>query len=83
MDYELLVYALRDAGLWEQGREIVIPRNVDAITGTITGELAAEECYRSLNTRGLGPHRALADALALRAAYVAKSAALLPAPPSS
>lgn len=71
MDYELLEYAIRDAGLWEQVREVVIPRNVDAITGTITGELAAEECYRSLKTRGLGRHHALADALALRAAYLA------------
>lgn len=78
MDYELLEYAIRDAGLWEQVREVVVPRNVDAITGTITGELAAEECYRSLKARGLGRHHALADALALRAAYVAKAADLLP-----
>ncbi|MDP1740977.1 hypothetical protein [Polaromonas sp.] len=77
MDYELLEYAIRDAGLWEQVREVVIPRNIDAISGTITGELAAEECYRSLKTRGLARHHALADALALRAAYLAKSAALL------
>lgn len=74
-DYELLRYAIREAGLWDQVREVVIPRNVDAITGTITGELAAEECYRSLEARGLGRHHALADALALRAAYMAKAAA--------
>ncbi|MDI1251577.1 hypothetical protein [Thermomonas sp.] len=78
MDYELLEYAIRDAGLWEQVREVVIPRNVDAITGTITGELAAEECFRSLKARRLGRHHALADALALRAAYMAKAAAFLP-----
>lgn len=75
MDYELMEYVIRDAGLWDQVRAVVIPINVDAITGTITGELAAEECYRSLRARNLGRHHALADALALRAAYVAKAAA--------
>lgn len=34
-------YAIRDAGLWDQVREVVLPVNVDPITGTITGELAA------------------------------------------
>lgn len=35
-DYELLEYAIRDAGLWDQVRECVVPVNVDPITGTIT-----------------------------------------------
>ncbi len=69
-DYELFEYAIRDAGLRDQAREVVIPRNVNAITGTITGELAAEECYRSLRVRGIGRHHALA----LRAAYIARIA---------
>jgi hypothetical protein len=81
-DYELLEYAIRDAGLWDQVRQVVIPVNVDAITGTIIGELAAEECYRALRKRGgrgLCRHHALADALALRAAYMAfKTAAQQP-----
>ncbi len=81
MDYELLEYAVRDAGLWDQVREVVIPVNVNSITGTITGELAAEECFRELGKRcgrGLKRHHALADALALRAAYIdVKAAALL------
>lgn len=71
-DFELLEFAIRNAGLWDQVREVVIRRNVNAITGTITGELAAEECYRSLRVRGIGRHHALADALALRAAYQAR-----------
>jgi hypothetical protein len=80
MDYELLEYAIRDAGLWEQVREVVLPVNVNSITGTITGELAAEECFRALGQRGgrgLKRHHALADALALRAAYIDVKAAAL------
>ena len=69
MDYELMAYVIRDAGLWEQVREVVLPVNVNAITGSILGELAAEECFRELRKRGLQRHHALADALALRAAY--------------
>ena len=46
MDYELMEYVIRDAGLWEQVREIVLPVNVNPITGTITGELGAEACFR-------------------------------------
>lgn len=69
-DYELMEKAIRNAGLWDQVREVVIPVNVYSITGTITGELAAEECFRELGIRGLRRHHALADALALRAAYI-------------
>jgi hypothetical protein len=80
MDYELMEYAIRDSSLWSQVREVVLPVNVNAITGTIDGELAAEACFRELGRRGgrsLKRHHALADALALRAAYMAvKTAAL-------
>lgn len=80
MDYELMEYAIRDSGLWDQVREAVLPVNVNPITGTITGELAAEACFRALGRRGgrgLKRHHALADALALRAAYMAVKAAAL------
>jgi hypothetical protein len=73
-DYELLEYAIRDAGLWDRVREVVVPLNVNNVTGTITGELAAEHCYEQLSKpggRSLHRHHALADALALRAAYIA------------
>lgn len=76
-DFELMEYAVRDAGLWDQVREVVIPVNVNSITGTIIGELAAEACFRELGARGLKRHHALADALALRAAYVAVKAEAL------
>lgn len=80
MDYELLEYAIRDAGLWSQVREVVLPVNINAITGTINGEMAAEACFRELGKRGgrgLKRHHALADALALRSAYMAVKAAAL------
>ena len=73
-------YAIRNAGLWDQVREVVLPVNVNPLTGTITGELAAEACFRALGQRGgraLKRHHALADALALRAAYIDVRAAAL------
>ena len=69
-DYELMEYAIRDSGLWDRVREVVIPVNINAITGTIEGELAAEASFRETATRGLKRHHSLADALALRASYV-------------
>jgi len=78
MDYDLMAHAIRKSGLWEQVREVVRPVNVNAITGTIDGELAAEACFHELGQRGgrgLTPHHALADALALRAAYMSVKAA--------
>lgn len=80
VDYELMEYAIRDAGLWDQVREVVLPVNVNPITGSITGELAAEACFREMGKRGgrgLKRHHALADALALRAAYMEVKATLL------
>ena len=79
-DYELMEYAIRDSGLWDQVRDVVLPVNVNPITGTINGELAAEECFRALGQRGgreLKRHHALADALALRAAYIDVKASAL------
>lgn len=73
-DYELIEFAIRDAGLWEQVRQVVQPLKVHAITGTVVGEEAAERCFESLRSRGLARHHALADAHALRAAYLAVTA---------
>lgn len=68
-DYELMENAIRDAGLWDRVREVVVPVDVSALTRTTAGELAAEECFAELRTRGLRRHHALADAHALAAAY--------------
>jgi len=70
-DWALMEYAIRDAGLWDRVRKVVAPTNVSPLTDTIDGELAAEECFQTLAARGLSRHHALADALALRAAYLA------------
>lgn len=68
-DFELLEATIRNAGLWERVREVVWPVNVARLVSTIDAELAAEECWRAVGTRGLARHHALADALALRTAY--------------
>ena len=73
-DFELLEYAIRDSGLWDRVREVVTPVDVGAITGSSEGELAAEGCFRELANRGLRRHHALADAIALKEAYVAVKA---------
>jgi hypothetical protein len=69
-DFELLEYAIRDAGLWERVRDVVLPVNVASLTGSVEGELATEVCYQEVGQRGFKRHHALADALALRAAYL-------------
>ena len=69
-DFELLEYVVRDSGLWDRVQELVVPVNVDALTGSLDGEPAAEACYSELSKRGLRRHHALADAHALRAAYI-------------
>ena len=74
VDYALLEGVIRDCGAWEEVRQIVRPLNVALRTGTRPGVLAAEDCYRALAACGLRRHHALADALALRAAYLGTAA---------
>ena len=80
-DYDLLEAAIRHSGLWDRVRLVTVPVNVNALTGCIAGGLAAEARLRELaehDGRDLKRHHALADAMALRAAYLAvKGAALL------
>lgn len=74
-DFALMEYAIRDSGIWHRVQEVVVPINIDVLTGTFVGEDAAETCFRELSrTRNLHRHHALADALALRAAYLAVKA---------
>ena len=71
-DYESLEYLIRDAGLWEVVRKVVRPLNVNDMTGTFEGSMAAESAYERIRaTRGLERHHALADAHALRAMCIA------------
>jgi len=75
-DFELMERAIRDSspGLWERVRAVVTPVDVGALTGSPEGEIAAEACLHELRRRGLARHHALADANALRAAYIAVKA---------
>lgn len=73
-DYELMEYALRDCGLWDNVRQVVTPINVRGPTGTPEGEIAADQCFEVMHKRRLARHHALADAMALRAAYIAVKA---------
>ena len=73
-DDELLEAAIRLSGIWDRVRLVTVPVNVNAFTGCIAGKLAAEACFRELaehGGRGLRRHHALADAMVLRAAYLA------------
>lgn len=78
VDYELLEQAIRNAGMWERVREAVVPINVNAITGTNIGVMAAETFYaeplKPWEGGFLKRHHALADAKALREAYAAVKA---------
>ncbi|MDO8455308.1 MAG: hypothetical protein Q7T07_00135 [Burkholderiaceae bacterium] len=77
VDFELLECAIWDAGPWDQVLDVAIPINVNSITGTITGELAAENFYEDLaklGKLGIRRHHALADAQALRETYIAVKA---------
>ena len=73
-DWELTEHAIRDSGLWDQVRDVVTPVDVGPLTGSPEGEDAAEVCFRELRKRGLARHHALADAIALRASYIAVKA---------
>lgn len=76
-DFELMVQVIRESGLWDRVREVVVPVDIGALTGSPEGEMAAEDCFRELSRRGLSRHHALADAAALRAAYSAVKASAL------
>lgn len=77
LDYELMEYAVRDAGLWDRVREVVVPVNVGPLTDSPEGQIAAEEYFCEQKRRGLSRHHALCDAGGLRAAYIATKAVAL------
>jgi hypothetical protein len=72
VDLELLVAALKECNLWPQVRLVAGDRNVAGETGRIGPELASEAAFMSMRKLRAPPlfrHHALADALALRAAW--------------
>ncbi|MDN3922522.1 hypothetical protein [Roseateles violae] len=69
-DFALLKDAMMEACIWDRVRSLLAPENIHSITGRVEGELAAEASWlESSLYRGLERHHALADALALRAAW--------------
>lgn len=71
-DFALLRDAMMAASTWDQVQPLLVPTNIDSITGRIEGRQAAEASWlESSLFRGLERHHALADALALRAAWLA------------
>ena len=70
-DLALLVGVLKECNLWPEIRILSSERNVAGQTGRIGCELASEAAFRSLRRRSppLHRHHALADAIALRAAW--------------
>jgi hypothetical protein len=70
-DYELLMQSLETAWPGQRLRDALRPMDVAAVTDTFEAQHAAEAAFDQLRSRGLARHHALADALALRAAYVA------------
>lgn len=69
-DFELMAEAIRHCGLWNRVAGAVSAVYLEA-TSSDCGKRAAENCYSKLAARNLFRHHALADALALRAAYLA------------
>ncbi len=70
-DFELLVGAIEECNLWPSVRVVASESNIGVDTGAIGPELASEATFGVLRRRApaLFRHHALADALALRAAW--------------
>ncbi len=70
-DLELVVGVLQECNLWPKVRLVASERNIGAETGSIGPELASEAAFSAMRRRqpALYRHHALADALALRAAW--------------
>lgn len=71
VDLDLLVGVLEECNLWPQVRLVAGERNIARLCDGIGPELASEAAFRMLRRRpqALYRHHALADALALRAAW--------------
>lgn len=74
-DFVLLEGVIRESGIWEHVKDVVLPMYIDPLTWNIDGGTTLENCFRAIfHGRGLEPHHALADAIALREAYKATAA---------
>ena len=72
-DYSLLESVLVTLPQWRELKDRLQPRNIAQECDCVDAELASEGCFEALKREGLYRHHALADALALQAAYYAVS----------
>ena len=71
-DFDLLESLLRNGGLWATWQTRLEPTHVGYLLGSPDSERAMEKAWHdSFMAQGLERHHALADARALRAAYLA------------
>lgn len=71
-DFVLLEGVIRASGNWDQVKDVILPMYIDPLSSNIDGETAAENLFSAIfDGRGLEPHHALSDAIALREAYKA------------
>jgi hypothetical protein len=73
-DYELFRQVLKVSGAWDRVSDFIVPVNISAFTSTTPAEAAAEKAHDEFVKRGFERHHALADAYALRGAYLAVQA---------
>jgi len=79
LDWELVEKAIRDTGNddWSTLRQFLRPVNISNVTGTLIGEIAAQDYFESQYLAPIYRHHALCDARALRIAYDAVKASII------
>lgn len=71
-DFALLQSVMRQAGCWAQWADRLVPTHVGYVLDTDAAQRAMDDAWsHSFATQGLERHHALADARALRAAFLA------------
>jgi hypothetical protein len=71
-DFELLERVLRDANHWDRLRHRIRFHDISRMLARALPDIAAQECFADLaKRRGITQHHALADALGMRAGYMA------------
>ncbi len=69
VDFQLLVHLLHDTGYWSGLSSQLLPLNVGEQVSRFCARLAEAAAFSHMSRRGLDRHHALADAVALHAAW--------------
>ena len=71
-DFELLEWVLREASFWDRLRHRIRFHDISRMLNRALPDIAAQDCFKQLDReRGIRQHHALADALAVRAGFLA------------